>query len=175
MISFWRLHILSGHVHVHISTTTSALFLTRDSVQLKMRLFVISALLLVFGFPSIITEVVHSFSKCSEFFLEGKPPVIPGILEKSASLNNNRYKLICQRYKNVYRFATLYDTTNRIPIFSAYKYTGVTSKGRPHILWMIEPQVILPMLICYCYVSEKLLCLKMYSIKCMFFFSFCIL
>ncbi|XP_056336182.1 endonuclease domain-containing 1 protein [Danio aesculapii] len=116
-----------------------SLFLTWDSLQLKMRLFVVCALL-VFSFPFIITEVVDSFSKCSEFFLEGKPPVIPGILKDSVSQDNNRYKLICQRYKNAYRFATVYDTTNKIPVFSAYRYTGF-KKGRPHIRWMIEPQL----------------------------------
>ncbi|KAK6291676.1 hypothetical protein J4Q44_G00374610 [Coregonus suidteri] len=53
----------------------------------------------------------------------------------------NRYKLICQKYKNSYRFATLYDTTNKIPVFSAYTITGPPPKGRPNQPWMIEPQL----------------------------------
>ncbi|XP_059411178.1 endonuclease domain-containing 1 protein-like [Carassius carassius] len=104
-----------------------------------MRFFVVS-LLLVFGFSFIKTELVDSFSTCSDFFLNEQPPVIPGILENSTSQDNNRYKLICQKYQNAYRFATLYDTQEKIPVFSAYRYTG-SYKGRPHNPWMIEPQL----------------------------------
>ncbi|XP_052439704.1 endonuclease domain-containing 1 protein-like [Carassius gibelio] len=102
--------------------------------------FLFVSMLLVFGFSSIKTELVDSFSKCSDFFLNEQPPVIPGILENSISRDNNRYKLICQKYQNAYRFATLYDTQTKIPVFSAYRYTG-SYKGRPHIPWMIEPQL----------------------------------
>uniref|UniRef100_A0A9J7WV73 Endonuclease domain-containing 1 protein-like n=1 Tax=Cyprinus carpio carpio TaxID=630221 RepID=A0A9J7WV73_CYPCA len=104
-----------------------------------MRFLVVSTLL-VFGFSFIKTEVVNSFSTCSDFFLNGQPPVIPGILKNSVSQDNNRYKLICQKYQNAYKFATLYDTQKKIPVFSAYRYTG-SYKGRPHIPWMIEPQL----------------------------------
>ncbi|XP_073678636.1 endonuclease domain-containing 1 protein-like [Garra rufa] len=104
-----------------------------------MRLLVLSVLL-VYGFSFVITEVVDSFSTCSGFFLNGQPPVIPGILQNSVSQDNNRYKLICQKYQNAYKFATLYDTTEKIPVFSAYRYTG-SFTGRPHISWMIEPQL----------------------------------
>ncbi|XP_016399277.1 endonuclease domain-containing 1 protein-like [Sinocyclocheilus rhinocerous] len=107
--------------------------------QVKMHLFF--SVLLVLGFPFIMTEVVDPFSKCSEFFFKGEPPTIKGILEKSAS-QNNRYKLVCQRYKNKYRFATLYDRTGRIPVFSAYTYTKRQEDfKRPKIPWMIEPQL----------------------------------
>ncbi|KAL1255144.1 hypothetical protein QQF64_013205 [Cirrhinus molitorella] len=104
-----------------------------------MRFLVVSALL-VYGFPLVITEVVDSFSTCSDFFLIQQPPVIPGILENSASQDNNRYKLICQNYQNAYKFATLYDTTNKIPVFSAYRYTGYYI-GERHFPWKIEPQL----------------------------------
>uniref|UniRef100_A0A8C1S4P3 Si:ch211-133n4.10 n=1 Tax=Cyprinus carpio TaxID=7962 RepID=A0A8C1S4P3_CYPCA len=105
----------------------------------KMRFLVVSTLL-VFGFSFIKTEVVNSFSTCSDFFLNGQPPVIPGILENSVSQDNNRYKLICQKYQNAYKFATLYDTQKKIPVFSAYRYTG-SYEGEPRIPWMIEPQL----------------------------------
>ncbi|KAI2653106.1 Endonuclease domain-containing 1 protein [Labeo rohita] len=108
---------------------------------MKMHLFVISVLL-VLGFPFIMTEVVESFNTCSDFFLNGQPPVIPGILGNSVSQDNNRYKLICQKYKGAYRFATVYDTTSKIPVFSAYKYTGKKSFKRPDVNWMIEPEAI---------------------------------
>ncbi|XP_073677587.1 endonuclease domain-containing 1 protein-like [Garra rufa] len=106
-----------------------------------MHLFVISVLL-VLGFPFIMPEVVDSFNTCNGFFLNGQPPVIPGILKNSVSQDNNRYKLICQKYKNAYRFATLYDTVNKIPVFSAYKYTGKGVFKRPKVEWMIESQAI---------------------------------
>lgn len=105
-----------------------------------MYLSIVSALLL-FGFPFIKTDVVDSFSKCSQFFLEGKPPVIPDILKDSAAQNSNRYKLICQQYQNAVRFATLYDTTNKIPTFSAYKYTGKGNFTKPHSRFRIEPEL----------------------------------
>ncbi|XP_039534397.1 endonuclease domain-containing 1 protein-like [Pimephales promelas] len=103
-----------------------------------MRLFVVAMLL--FGFPFIMSKVVDSFRNCSEFFFHGQPPMISGILKDSVSLDNNHYKIICQKYKNEYRFATFYGTTEKIPVFSAYKYTG-HYKGRPHIPWMIEPEL----------------------------------
>lgn len=58
------------------------------------------------------------------FFFEETPPEIPGILENGAIRNNNAYKAICQRFENKYRFATLYDTGHKIPVFSAIKYEG---------------------------------------------------
>ncbi|KAM9400104.1 endonuclease domain-containing 1 protein-like [Salvelinus alpinus] len=84
---------------------------------------------------------VKNFSvvpQCKSFFLEGTSPNLPGILVGGTVQNQNRYKPICQKYKNIYRFATLYDTTNRIPVFSAYTFSGNTT-GRPKEHWMIEP------------------------------------
>lgn len=112
-----------------------------------MRLFVIISVLLVSGFPFIMTEVVESFSTCSNFFFEDQPPEIEGVLKDSTSQDNTRYKLICQKFDNEYRFATLYDTTMRIPIFSAYKYTGHYDETA-HIQWMMEPQVMFLMVEC---------------------------
>ncbi|XP_067284675.1 endonuclease domain-containing 1 protein-like [Pseudorasbora parva] len=104
-----------------------------------MRLLVIFALL-VLGFPSIMAEVVDSFSKCSDFFIKNEPPEIEGVLKKSVSQDEDRYKLICQKYDGQYRFATLYDIREKIPVFSAYKFTAIYKKN-PHIPWMIEPQL----------------------------------
>ncbi|KAI7798695.1 putative endonuclease domain-containing 1 protein-like [Triplophysa rosa] len=98
------------------------MFITRASV------------LLLLAFPAVISEVV-TFSKCSEFFFTGKPPEIPGMIK------NVRYKTICQKYDGRYRFATLYDTTNRIPVFSAYKVTVDKEIDRPENKWMNEPQL----------------------------------
>ncbi|NWZ68844.1 ENDD1 protein, partial [Acrocephalus arundinaceus] len=47
---------------------------------------------------------------------------------------------ICQRHRNAYRFATLYDRDRRIPVYSAYKYKPGSGK-RPNTSWYVEPQV----------------------------------
>ncbi|KAF4100865.1 hypothetical protein G5714_019061 [Onychostoma macrolepis] len=111
-----------------------------------MRLFIMSvvAVLLALSCPFSMSEVLKTFGKCSEFFSEGQPPVIPGILNPNS--DHARYKKICQKYSftsvgSGYMFATLYDTESRIPVFSAYKYTGRGNFDRPHIPWKIEPQL----------------------------------
>ncbi|XP_071234492.1 endonuclease domain-containing 1 protein-like isoform X2 [Salvelinus alpinus] len=78
---------------------------------------------------------------CEKFFLEGTTPNPPGILVDGTVQDQNHYKLICQLYNNIYRFATLYDTTNRIPVFSAYSFTDLPTDRRPSQPWMIEPQL----------------------------------
>ncbi|XP_063757340.1 uncharacterized protein LOC134876282 [Eleginops maclovinus] len=83
-------------------------------------------------------------SDCAEFLLEETPPNIPGILQDGRILDQNRYKVICQTFKNRRRFVTLYDTSNRIPVFSAYKYTGEeksVGKQKPRPPWMMEPEL----------------------------------
>ncbi|XP_064787000.1 uncharacterized protein LOC135510146 [Oncorhynchus masou masou] len=87
---------------------------------------------------------VENFSvvpQCKKFFLDGTTPNLPGILVGGTVQNQNRYKPICQLFNNIYRFATLYDTTNRIPVFSAYTFSGPPTDPRPHQPWMIEPQL----------------------------------
>ncbi|XP_041841950.1 endonuclease domain-containing 1 protein-like [Melanotaenia boesemani] len=88
-----------------------------------------------------MAEVVASVSDCSEFLLGGRPPQIPGIIEGGVIKDQNRYKPICQTFNNTRRFLTVYDTTNKIPVFSAYKFKKIESKKRPKIPWMIEPQL----------------------------------
>ncbi|KAI7789984.1 endonuclease domain-containing 1 protein-like [Triplophysa rosa] len=109
-------------------------------VQITVKMMLISgSVLLLLAFPAVISEVVD-FSECSEFFFEGKSPVIPGVLENSLS-QDNRYKTICQKYENSYRFATLFDTTNKVPVFSAYKFTAAAQISRLRDGWMIELQL----------------------------------
>ncbi|XP_049425366.1 endonuclease domain-containing 1 protein-like [Epinephelus fuscoguttatus] len=100
----------------------------------------LAALLLLSIVPSV-TEVVQSMSKCSEFLLEQTPPNVPGVLEGGEILDKSRYKVICQTLSNVRTFVTVYDTQNRIPVFSASKYTGVDGGKRPSPNWKIEPQL----------------------------------
>uniref|UniRef100_A0A3Q1GW19 Uncharacterized protein n=1 Tax=Acanthochromis polyacanthus TaxID=80966 RepID=A0A3Q1GW19_9TELE len=86
--------------------------------------------------------LVKSMSDCDHVLLEGTPPQIPGVLKGGKILNQNRYKPICQTYRNKRRFVTLYDIKNRIPVFSAYKYRGVEGKGRPKKHWKIDHQAV---------------------------------
>ncbi|XP_064788916.1 endonuclease domain-containing 1 protein-like [Oncorhynchus masou masou] len=93
----------------------------------------LSTLLLLSLLPPALSHVVENFSvvpQCKTFFLEGTTPNLPGILVGGTVQNQSRYKPICQKYNNMYRFATLYDTTNKIPVFSAYTFTGKVV-GRP--------------------------------------------
>ncbi|KAL8222378.1 UNVERIFIED_CONTAM: hypothetical protein K2H54_075915 [Gekko kuhli] len=78
-------------------------------------------------------EVVNSFEEtCPRFFFRETPPRIgltPAYLVR-----------ICQRYENQYRYATMYDKLNRIPVYSAYIYNPGEAK-RPQN-WMVEPQLV---------------------------------
>lgn len=102
----------------------------------------LAALLLLFNVPSS-AEVVRSMSDCAEFLLLNKTPEVPGILEGGNILDQNRYKPICQTWRNTKRFLMLYDTINKIPVFSANKYRGDGVRRRPtgKGLWKKEPQV----------------------------------
>ncbi|KAK0149382.1 Endonuclease domain-containing 1 protein [Merluccius polli] len=93
-------------------------------------------MLLLVSIEAEVTEL----SDCSEYFLGNIPPEIPGVVKKRNIQDQNRYKPICQTYKNKSRYMTLYDTDKKIPVFSAYKYTGnIPGIKRPN--WMMEPQL----------------------------------
>lgn len=120
-----------------LTKTHSAFSMT----SLKRRsLLVLTAVLLPFFIPTV-AKVVNSISECDQFLLEKTPPQVPGILERGIILNPTRYKTICQTFENEARFVTLYDIENKIPVFSAYKYSGEKDKGRPRTFWKIEPEV----------------------------------
>ncbi|XP_041065142.1 endonuclease domain-containing 1 protein-like [Carcharodon carcharias] len=93
-----------------------------------------SLLLLLFLAGPVRGEVVRDFDKCSWFFQGQIPPHLP---ETAHQVN------ICQRFKDHYHFATLYDTELRIPVYSAYRYPcsmGESEGYRPR-LWFYEPQI----------------------------------
>ncbi|KAI5613748.1 endonuclease domain-containing 1 protein-like [Silurus asotus] len=101
----------------------------------------ILALVLLLSALSSLThmEVVERFrrSRCSKFFI--KSPGQNHVITPTV-LKGNQYKRICQRWENEYRFATLYDTKNRIPVYSAYKYIGERKTVRNKD-WKNEPQL----------------------------------
>nr|XP_055075380.1 endonuclease domain-containing 1 protein-like [Misgurnus anguillicaudatus] len=108
-----------------------------------MRLFVASVIC-VLSFPVIICKLENNITQCGDFFFRGKAPVFQDILNDSVTQNDS-YEIICQTYNNTVRFATLYTTTNKIPVFSAYKYTGTyqttNTLGQMGQLWMTESQL----------------------------------
>ncbi|XP_026225156.1 endonuclease domain-containing 1 protein-like [Anabas testudineus] len=106
---------------------------------LKMWCFLPLAVLLLSITPTE-TKVVNEMSECEGFLLDETPPQVPGILENGGIMNQNRYKIICQTYRDEKRFVTLYDTKNKIPVFSAYKYRGGEG-GEANRFWKIEPQL----------------------------------
>lgn len=88
-------------------------------------------LLLTCFFGLVYAEVGTNFNNCLQFFYRNEPP-------RGITGTENRY--ICQFYKNAYRFATMYDTNYRTPLYSAYKL-HIPDGGRPKVKWMIEPQL----------------------------------
>nr|XP_023657410.1 endonuclease domain-containing 1 protein-like [Paramormyrops kingsleyae] len=100
--------------------------------------------LIVLFLPLTAPHVVLKFSdvpECEQFFLDKTPPEISGILVGGNVQDQNRYKVICQFFSDKYRFATLYDTSNRIPVFSAYKFTGKKEPTTKINRNYIEPQL----------------------------------
>ncbi|NXA62430.1 ENDD1 protein, partial [Mohoua ochrocephala] len=78
------------------------------------------------------SEVFSNFSGCPQFFCGGIPP--------NNALQPASPAWICQRYKNRYRYATLYDQALRIPVYSAYIYEP--GSGNRSKTWFVEPQLI---------------------------------
>ncbi|XP_016117507.1 endonuclease domain-containing 1 protein-like [Sinocyclocheilus grahami] len=86
-----------------------------------------------------LSEVVdNNFSKCKEFFLDTAPPDFTPPVGVSV-------KPICQciwdnNDKQIFIYATLYSTTWKIPVYSAYVFRESKSIGRCDV-WYIEPQL----------------------------------
>ncbi|KAL2078990.1 hypothetical protein ACEWY4_024734 [Coilia grayii] len=76
--------------------------------------------------------VSDSFRKCSEFFYMRTAP---------AGVGGGSLRWICQRYGDKPRYATLYDASQRLAIFSAYTFKKTDGRGRVDTPWMYEPQL----------------------------------
>ncbi|KAI4897140.1 hypothetical protein NFI96_028486 [Prochilodus magdalenae] len=100
-----------------------------------MKLMVAVLMLLTLG---AMGKVVRDFTECSGFFLNDEPPEF-----NDGTASPGRYVHICQKYQDTYHYATLYDTQNRIPVYSAYLYKRGSdcTIPRPSKTWMIEPQL----------------------------------
>nr|XP_055062672.1 endonuclease domain-containing 1 protein-like [Misgurnus anguillicaudatus] len=93
-------------------------------------MFLLPVMLLLFSGGS--AEVVNNFlNNCPQYFINNITPTI---------LSGNQYKQICQTLGNIQYYATLYDTDNKIPVYSAYNLAARVQCKRLNN-WFIEPQL----------------------------------
>ncbi|XP_053175862.1 endonuclease domain-containing 1 protein-like [Scomber japonicus] len=78
-------------------------------------------------------EVQEKLSpECKQFLYMGTLP---------QGLEDQPFKKICQFYLGKPRYVTLYDTVNRIPVYSAYTFKRTDGFRRADVPWMYEPQL----------------------------------
>ncbi|XP_051471738.1 endonuclease domain-containing 1 protein-like [Apus apus] len=99
--------------------------------MLLLLLLQVLASCLWLGHGEVVTSLQNT---CPQFFFNGIPP--------NANMAPQTPAWICQCYENQYHYATLYDTSLRIPVYSAYIY----QPGRVHRndSWLVEPQLVNP-------------------------------
>ncbi|GAA6088967.1 endonuclease domain-containing 1 protein [Tachysurus ichikawai] len=99
-----------------------------------------STFYLLFLLPALSLSEVTTFSRCPQFFVRGIPS-IPTILHDPS--DKYRYEQICQCLLDQngpkYFYATLYDTRNKIPVYSAYEFNHATVNRTDR--WYVEPQL----------------------------------
>ncbi|XP_041635970.1 endonuclease domain-containing 1 protein-like [Cheilinus undulatus] len=83
--------------------------------------------------PTVSASVSNSFRDCSHFFYVQTPP---------AEIKGTSLKRICQKYADEVRYATLYDSSRRLPLYSAYIFKKSDGKKRMNTPWMYEPQLV---------------------------------
>ncbi|XP_053532057.1 endonuclease domain-containing 1 protein [Ictalurus punctatus] len=96
----------------------------------------LSVVLLLLPLSICLARVVNDFTQsCPQFFANPNDVVSP-----PTGFTGDRFKRICQTLNDQAEFATLYDTENRIPVYSAYRFTGLMKCKRTD-KWYIEPQL----------------------------------
>ncbi|XP_006807414.1 endonuclease domain-containing 1 protein [Neolamprologus brichardi] len=81
----------------------------------------------------VSATVSKSFKECSQFFYMQTPP---------AGIRGTSLKWICQKYADKLRYATLYDSSRHLPLYSAYVFKKSDGKRRMDTPWMYEPQLL---------------------------------
>ncbi|XP_023081413.1 endonuclease domain-containing 1 protein isoform X1 [Piliocolobus tephrosceles] len=97
----------------------------------------------------LVGEEEAGFGECDKFFYAGTPP---------AGLATDSHVKICQRAEGAERFATLYSTRDRIPVYSAFRAPRPAPGGAEQ-RWLVEPQYPYAYLqesvfICHCRARE---------------------
>ncbi|XP_053532059.1 endonuclease domain-containing 1 protein-like [Ictalurus punctatus] len=96
----------------------------------------LSVVLLLLPLSLCLAVVVDDFTvSCPGFFATPNHVVSP-----PTGFTGTQYKRICQTLNNKAEFATLYDTTYRIPVYSAYRFTGLMKCNRLD-KWHTEPEL----------------------------------
>ncbi|KAL6481267.1 hypothetical protein MHYP_G00093470 [Metynnis hypsauchen] len=96
----------------------------------------LALVLLLLALSGCSSEVVDDFTQTCPRFIANPG----GTLSPPTVFKEKNYKQICQILNNTYEYATLYDTANRIPVYSAYKFEGRKGCDRKGN-WYIEPQL----------------------------------
>ncbi|NXL72766.1 ENDD1 protein, partial [Leptocoma aspasia] len=78
----------------------------------------------------VVREDETGFAECNVFFPGQVPP--EGFTEPF-------HVKICQQYNKEPRFATLYSTKDKIPLYSAFKFTKPAQSEEEN--WLVEPQI----------------------------------
>ncbi|XP_076969321.1 endonuclease domain-containing 1 protein [Tamandua tetradactyla] len=79
----------------------------------------------------VVGEEEAGFGECNKFFYAATPP---------AGLEAESHVKICQRSEGAERFATLYSTRDRIPVYSAFRAARPGAGGAEQ-RWLVEPQI----------------------------------
>ncbi|XP_069325149.1 endonuclease domain-containing 1 protein [Eulemur rufifrons] len=79
----------------------------------------------------LVGEGEAGFGECDKFFYAETPP---------AGLADDSHVKICQRSEGAERFATLYSTRDRIPVYSAFRGAR-PAPGAAEQRWLVEPQI----------------------------------
>ncbi|KAF5882869.1 endonuclease domain-containing 1 protein-like [Clarias magur] len=115
-------------------------FETPRTLCIRMKLLPLVLLLPTF-FLLTLTEVAKDLNdwkkNCKDFFFHN--PRNPDDIIIPTIFQGPQYKMICQLWKGKYRFATLYDTQKRIPVYSASRYIK-KQKTKRRSIWKFEPQ-----------------------------------
>ncbi|XP_044834491.1 uncharacterized protein LOC123343431 [Mauremys mutica] len=87
--------------------------------------------------PGMVLAEVGSFTGCNMYFYRDAEP---------RGFDTADTAEICQRYSNLYHFATLYDRPQRIPRWSAYTLGEPNCPGQAQkrSQWFVEPQLAHP-------------------------------
>ncbi|NXN12120.1 ENDD1 protein, partial [Indicator maculatus] len=78
----------------------------------------------------VVGEDEAGFAECNVFFPGQVPP---------EGFTESFHVKICQQYNKEPRFATLYSTKDKIPLYSAFKYTKPAQNEQEN--WLVEPQI----------------------------------
>ncbi|KAL1271648.1 hypothetical protein QQF64_030664 [Cirrhinus molitorella] len=89
-------------------------------------------LLLLTGLRLAGGTVSDNFKECSQFFYMHTAPT---------GIGGSNLKRICQRYGEKLRYATLYDSSRRLALYSAYTFKKSDGQRRMDTPWMYEPQL----------------------------------